>query len=94
MEIFRKVFGYFGQASPDPQIREQQLRRAYRDLLDMDQGKLVLDDLCNKFYFLDSTFEGDPSLALFREGSRNVVLYILGMMKTPDDNTIKEVAKL
>lgn len=92
--LFRKIFGYEGQAHPDPEILAKQLRRAYRDIYATDQGKLMIDDLCNQFYFLDPTYQGDKDDALFREGSRNVVLYVLGMMKAPDDNTIKEVVKL
>lgn len=91
---FRKIFGYGGQAHPDPEILAKQLRRAYRDIYATDQGKLMIDDLCNRFFFLDPTYQGDATEALFHEGSRNVVLYVLGMMKSPDDNTIKEVVKL
>ena len=90
---FRRIFTYLGQANPDPEIRRKQLLQAYRDTFAGDAGKLVLDDLANQFCFLDPTYRGDRDEALFLEGSRNVVLYILGMVQDAENNIIKEVIK-
>jgi len=90
---FRRIFTYLGQANPDPEIRRKQLLQAYRDTFAGDAGKMVLDDLANQFCFLDPTYRGDAQEALFLEGSRNVVLYVLGMLQDEQNNIIKEVAK-
>lgn len=91
---FRRIFTYLGQVNPDPEIREKQLLAAYRDFFATDQGKTILDDLANKFCFMDTTFHGDPTEAVFNEGSRNVVIYILGMIRDGKTDPIKEVLKL
>ena len=90
---FRRIFSWLGQLHKDPNIRKKQLLRAYRDTFAGDAGKLVLDDLANQFCFLDPTYRGDRDEALFLEGSRNVVLYILGMVQDAENNIIKEVIK-
>jgi len=91
--MFRRIFTYFGQVKEDPEIRRKQLLQAYRAAFAGDQGKLVLDDLANQFCFLDPTYRGDAQEALFLEGSRNVVLYILGMVQDEGNNVIKEVIR-
>ena len=90
---FRRIFSYLGQLHKDPDIQKKQLLQAYRDIFAGDKGKLVLDDLANQFCFLDPTYRGDRDEALFLEGSRNVVLYILGMVQDAENNIIKEVVK-
>jgi len=90
---FRRIFTWLGQLHKDPDIRKKQVIQAYRDAFAGDAGKMVLDDLANQFCFLDPTYRGDRDEALFLEGSRNVVLYILGMVQDADNNIIKEVVK-
>lgn len=89
----RRIFTWIGQFHKDPDIRKKQISQAYRDIFAGDAGKMVLDDLANQFCFLDPTYRGDRDEALFLEGSRNVVLYILGMVQDGENNTIKEVIK-
>lgn len=90
---FRRIFTYLGQLQKDPDVRKKQILQAYREAFAGDAGKLVLDDLANQFCFLDPTYRGDRDEALFLEGSRNVVLYILGMVQDAENNIIKEVIK-
>jgi len=89
----RRIFTWIGQFHKDPEIRQKQIAQAYRDAFAGDAGKMVLDDLANQFCFLDPTYRGDRDEALFLEGSRNVVLYILGMVQDAENNIIKEVVK-
>ncbi len=72
--------------------REKQLRAAYQYFFATDQGKMILDDLANRFCFVAPTFNGDATEAVFNEGGRNVVLYVLGMVKNETHNPIKEVS--
>lgn len=53
--------------------------KLYQELFGTENGKLVLFDLCNRFYVMGATRhpndkEGDME---FREGQRNVALFLL-----------------
>jgi hypothetical protein len=94
MEIFKRIYSRLVDVR-DAQRREKQILAAYRQVFGTEYGKIVLDDLANQFCFVGPTF--DPAVdkvevALVNEGSRNVVLYILGMVRRDGNmNSIKEV---
>ena len=56
----------------------------YKDTFDTPNGKLVLEDLENKYYVNKSTSGKDEQIDMFlrgmREGERVVVLYIKNML--------------
>lgn len=56
--------------------------KLYKEVFSTPDGKLVLIDLCNRFHMMGSTRKindaaGDME---FREGQRNVMLYILSQV--------------
>ena len=51
--------------------------RAYRDVFNSEEGKLVLSDLCKSCHVFHSTFDTNPNETYYREGERSVVLRIL-----------------
>lgn len=57
--------------------------QAYKDVFGTAQGKIVLDDLMQMHYVLNSTFDKDANTnkIILNEGERNVVLRILSLMK-------------
>ncbi len=62
-------------------FNSKRLNRAYQRLFEMPDGKVVLGDLLSRFHGISSTFvEGSPDLSAFREGERNVILYILSRL--------------
>lgn len=92
LDRFVRVFTHRGGIDEkDEERREKQLRAAYQQLFGTDPGKMILDDLANRFCFVGPTYRGDATEAVFNEGGRNVVLYILGMIRDDYKNPIKEV---
>ena len=95
LNAFIRIFTHSGGIDErDEELRGKQLRAAYQYFFSTDQGKMILDDLANKFCFLEPTFRGNVEEVLFNEGGRNVVLYILGMVRDEYKNPIREVTKL
>lgn len=66
---------------------------AYKDVFGSPLGQVVLEDLMSTHYIQNTTFDGDSTKLIFREGERNVVLRILGLLKM-DVKAIKERIKL
>ena len=54
----------------------RKLAEAYHQVFSSGDGKLVLADLMSRFHVLGPSFAGDPYTTAFREGERNVLLYI------------------
>ncbi len=55
--------------------------QAYQSVFSGPEGELVLEDLIKTHHLLGSTFDGDTTKTVFREGERNVVLRILKILK-------------
>jgi hypothetical protein len=53
----------------------------YKALFENEKGQRVLYDLMKKCHFMHTSFDGDVHNCIFREGERNVVNYILTMLK-------------
>jgi hypothetical protein len=53
----------------------------YKALFEDERGTRVLYDLMKKCHFMHTSFDGDVHSCVFREGERNVVNYIMTMLK-------------
>tara|TARA_R100001591_G_scaffold96080_1_gene101893 strand:- start:24 stop:245 length:222 start_codon:yes stop_codon:yes gene_type:complete len=59
------------------------LRAAYRTLLNTEDGQIVMKDLQARYHIHGSTFSADPNETAYREGQRTVVLFLLSMLQEP-----------
>jgi len=72
--------------------RRASLIRAYRTTFTSRSGKIVLRDLMQVHYMLNSSFTpGDPHETAFKEGERNVVVRILQQMNINPNDLLKEI---
>jgi len=93
MNLFKRIFSLHIDET-DEERRAKQILMAYKTVFDTEHGKMILDDLANQFCFIGPTFDpavDRPEVALVNEGGRNVILYILGMVRDENRNPIKEV---
>lgn len=67
--------------------------QAYQSVFSGKEGQEVLEDLIKTHYVLGTTFDGDATKIIFREGERNVVLRILSLLKM-DAKVIQERIRL
>jgi len=78
------------------EVTERQLRRAYMDAFSTPSGAIVLQDLSNRCFELDTTYVPDFKGAIYiNEGKRQVLLTIKTMMnpefiKQLDDESEKK----
>lgn len=58
------------------------LRHTYRRLFSTDDGKIVLEDLCKRFYVFDTLTKGgeDRDTIVLNEGKRSAILFILALL--------------
>lgn len=62
-------------------ITVKQYKQLYKEVFGSEAGKLVLHDLLNRNYMMSSTQYNDGNENMnFREGKRNVALYILSQV--------------
>lgn len=63
-------------------LRKRQYKELYQEVFGSPSGKLVLHDLCSRFHMMRSTkgFEDKPGDMDFKEGQRNVALFILSQV--------------
>ena len=66
------------------------LVRAYKNIFDSEEGKLVLHDLMKNFHVLHSTMDANPNEVMFKEGERSVVLRILRTINM-DANELEKI---
>ena len=62
--------------------RKVAIVKAYKNLFGSPEGQLVLNDLMQTHGMMSSSFSGDSTQTVFKEGERNVVLRILTILKT------------
>jgi len=66
------------------QVTLDELQAVYQGTFKSPGGDTVLDDLCTRFHVMGPAYKpGDSHETAFREGERNVVLYILGHVLKP-----------
>jgi bifunctional pyridoxal-dependent enzyme with beta-cystathionase and maltose regulon repressor activities len=58
-----------------------ELRAAYKLILNSKDGERVLEDLEARYHVNGSTFSVDPCETAYREGQRTVVLFMKSMLK-------------
>ena len=66
--------------------------KMYKDVFESPTGKLVLIDMCNRFHMMATTRKKGDTVGdmEFREGQRNVMLYILSMVNYDLEKFFKE----
>jgi hypothetical protein len=63
----------------------KELRATYRQIFTGDDGKVVLEDLAKRFNIHSTSFSKDPHETAFREGQRDVVLFIQSTIEEVND---------
>ena len=64
----------------------QQLREAYKQIFNSDEGKLVLSDLEKRCHFWSTTnVKGDSHESAYMEGQRSVLLFIKSMLQNDNE---------
>ena len=59
----------------------EELRAAYKLILNTKDGQAILADLEARYHINGSTFSVDPCETAYREGQRTVVLFLKSMLK-------------
>lgn len=68
----------------DEEILEIKLKAFFSTFRDAEAGRIVLNDLMDKFYkktFIPDTIPIDPYAIILNEGARSVVIYILSRIE-------------
>lgn len=79
----------------DRKRKEQEhktLLRDYAATFGSAQGKRVLDDIISKAHFWNTTFTGNSN-GMFKEGRRDLGLYIFKMTNKADSNITIDIMK-
>ena len=63
-----------------------ELRSAYREIFNTEAGQVILDDLARRFNIHATSFSKDPYETAFREGQRDVVLFLQSATKEVSDS--------
>ena len=67
-------------------LRHRKVYRAYLEVFNSEEGKVVLRDMCRAHGVLQHTFDKDPYMNAFLSGERNAVMRIIAILgMTPDD---------
>ena len=64
-----------------------------KEVFETERGKNCLYDLCKKFHYFSSSYQGDVNDMLFREGERNVINYFMTMLKQNPAKILDEFRK-
>ena len=59
----------------------KEMKASYRQVLKSEDGAFVIDDLEKRFNVNATSFSKDPYETAFREGQRDVVLFIRSTLK-------------
>ena len=68
----------------------------YKDLFETELGQRVVFDLCKRFHYFQTSYNGNVNDTLFKEGERNVINFILfNMQQDPEKilNSFKDMIK-
>jgi len=61
----------------------------YQDVFTSEKGEAVLFDLCKKFHSFSTSYQGDTTDCIFREGERNVINFILSQLQQDPAKLLK-----
>jgi len=64
-----------------------------KEVFETEKGKNLLYDMCKKFHYFDSSYQGNVNDMLFREGERNVINYIMLQLKQNPAKILDEFRK-
>lgn len=69
-------------ANKKPKIEE--LKNVYKDVFNCKGGELIIEDLKSRYNIDSSMFNPDLRVEdmVYKEGARNVILYLLNQIKT------------
>jgi hypothetical protein len=68
----------------------------YSDLFASEVGQRVLYDLCKRFHYFQTSYNGNVNDTLFKEGERNVINFILfNLQQNPEKilNSFRDMMK-
>ncbi len=68
----------------------EDLKNAYKHILESEDGQLILEDLALRFHIRTPVFSEDPYETAFRDGQRSVVLFIQNMIAERPQMQIEE----
>jgi hypothetical protein len=74
------------------EAERQQLLHDYKETFKTPHGLRVLDDILSKGHFYHTTFTGDNS-TYFKEGRRDLALYVLKVVNSADSNIVTEILR-
>lgn len=70
---------------------DERLKLAYQAVMQDENGILVLRDLIKKTHVLKSSFTADSKVTAFKEGERNIGLYVIANMSKADKELCDKV---
>ena len=59
----------------------EDLRAAYKFILESNDGEVIMEDLELRFHIRSPVFSGDPYETAYRDGQRSVILFMQNMLK-------------
>ena len=59
----------------------EDLRAAYKYILESNDGEVIMEDLELRFHIRTPVFSNDPYETAFRDGQRSVILFMQNMLK-------------
>ena len=65
----------------DRDQKTKNLKDAYKIIFKSKEGEVVLNDLADKCYFIKRLFDENAATMYFREGRRDLYLYILNLLE-------------
>ncbi len=64
---------------------------SYQQIFKQPAGRIVLQDLMNRFHMVGSTFDADSREHARKEGERNVVLHIMNELSVDTSQLLKAI---
>ena len=62
-------------------MNPKDLRATYRMIFESDDGQIILDDLSRRFGLYRTSFVPDSNEMAFREGQRDVLLFLHSILR-------------
>ena len=59
----------------------EDLRAAYKFILESNDGEVIMEDLELRFHIRSPVFSSDPYDTAYRDGQRSVILFMQNMLK-------------
>tara|TARA_R100001129_G_C5291347_1_gene239750 strand:+ start:183 stop:389 length:207 start_codon:yes stop_codon:yes gene_type:complete len=62
-------------------VNPKDLRATYKMIFESDDGQIILDDLSRRFGLYRTSFVPDSNETAFREGQRDVLLFLHSILR-------------